>query len=473
MAAPAPCAHSAGREAARAGDMVFKRLLNLWPDQANKKAEKQHWQRPAAWRAQAKGMQRNPSVELFGDAGDVGLLVARLSALPQMDKVTMSGKCIDQTKAMEQFMQAQVGMCTLRGKFFVPGVRAFELSVPVHSLPPDRQLEFGRFKMSVAEVIEWQRSFCVYCAADLFQGDQGMKVLQRCLAGRSKPGLEAWMMKFAVRISQNPVLMRFDGKVIGRSEGEAAAERIYLVSVCGIDFAARAHDFADITGYITNWREVFQLDEDGNPIVVRGRDFVRTGKQAKLNVLRCMQDLRKMARLRLRAQDDMGIQVVVEVGLGLGVFAGDAIGIGEAVRTLSALAIKQVLEEEAFNTIKLVVFSLPVFRAGDNYAYFSRAFGSSENPYTGSTPVLIMDQDMHAIALAAAEAGYTVGELNPADSHGVFGEYWQNMGPGTEEKLALTTCGLLTQHHAVNPAVLDTSRYFAMDVSEATPQGEL
>lgn len=31
-----------------------------------------------------------------------------------------------------------------------------------------------------------------------------------------------------------------------------------------------------------------------------------------------------------------GIRVVVEVGLGLGVFAGDAIGIGHSVRQLSA-----------------------------------------------------------------------------------------------------------------------------------------
>ena len=34
----------------------------------------------------------------------------------------------------------------------------------------------------------------------------------------------------------------------------------------------------------------------------------------------------------------LGIQVVVEVGLGLGVFAGDALGIGNSVRQLSARA---------------------------------------------------------------------------------------------------------------------------------------
>ncbi|CAF5051995.1 unnamed protein product, partial [Rotaria sp. Silwood1] len=45
------------------------------------------------------------------------------------------------------------------------------------------------------------------------------------------------------------------------------------------------------------------------------------------------------------------------------------------------------------------------------------------------------------------------------DSHGVFGEYWQNRGPAVEEKLALTTMGLLVQHHLINPDVLDPNHY--------------
>jgi len=76
-------------------------------------------------------------------------------------------------------------------------------------------------------------------------------------------------------------------------------------------------------------------------------------------------------------------------------------------------------------------------------------------------PVLILDNDMHKICRACAKY-FPSSELNPADSHGVFGEYWQNRGPGTEEKLALTTGGLLTQHHIVNPFVLDMSHYFAL-----------
>jgi hypothetical protein len=47
-----------------------------------------------------------------------------------------------------------------------------------------------------------------------------------------------------------------------------------------------------------------------------------------------------------------------------------------------------------------------------------------------------------------------------AIAHGVFGEYWQNRGPAVEEKLALTTVGLLVQHHLINPQVLDSKNYY-------------
>jgi hypothetical protein len=66
---------------------------------------------------------------------------------------------------------------------------------------------------------------------------------------------------------------------------------------------------------------------------------------------------------------------------------------------------------------------------------------------------------MHRLTVAIARQGFIVSELNPADSHGVFGEYWQNRGPAVEEKLALTTLGLLVQHHLINPHVLNSNHY--------------
>ncbi|CAF1165286.1 unnamed protein product [Rotaria sp. Silwood1] len=79
--------------------------------------------------------------------------------------------------------------------------------------------------------------------------------------------------------------------------------------------------------------------------------------------------------------------------------------------------------------------------------------------YPGPIPVLIADQDMHELMIAIALGGFRVSQLNSADSHGVFGKYWQNHGPAVEEKLALTTLGLLVQHHLINEKVLDQNRY--------------
>ncbi|CAF1538285.1 unnamed protein product, partial [Rotaria sp. Silwood1] len=151
---------------------------------------------------------------------------------------------------------------------------------------------------------------------------------------------------------------------------------------------------------------------------------------------------------------------------GLGVFAGTTIGIDETVRSLSASAIRQVLEEDGpmYQNILAVVFALPIFgvryrngKRQDTYQAFVDEFTQSN--YKGPIPVLIADQDMHRLTVAIARKGFNVSELNPADSHGVFGEYWQNRGPAVEEKLALTTVGLLVQHHLINPDVLDPNHY--------------
>lgn len=420
----------------------------------------------------------NPDWRLFPEgvktSSEVTKLIEALTALNGMDKMAMGGKCIPQTIAMEDFMIDEVGMRELHGEYFVQGVKAFELDTPLGSMPADKELVYrgigagGKhcsFSMSASEVQQWQASFRTFYASDVYEGEEGEALIRRSLQGQSAAGEEAWKMKFAIRCSQNPVLMRFDGKVFDRKAGDPASQRIHLISVCGIDFASRVHDHFDLTSYLKNWDKVYTFDDNGAPYVKGGRDFEFSGEEAKLNVAKCLFDLKRMARLRFRAQDELGIKVVVEVGLGLGVFAGDAIGIGGTVRMLSALAMKQVLEEESFKNICLIVLSLPIFRRGDNFEYFEQVFSQEGSSYSGKTPVLLMDQDMHAIALAAADMGFTVGELNPADSHGVFGEYWQNFGPGTEEKLALTTCGLLTQHHAVNPAVLDTRNYIALDAS--------
>ncbi|CAF3870620.1 unnamed protein product, partial [Rotaria sp. Silwood1] len=293
--------------------------------------------------------------------------------------------------------------------------------------------------------------------------------LQRALQGQSKYGEEAFRMKFVVRISTCPILMEFNARIISRATQEKWPHRIKLVSVTGIDFAGRIHDVDDICTYVTNWRDVYEINPKSDlPRVYGKRDFHRkaNGPRGKLDKDRLRNDLMRMARLRLRACDYEGIQVIVETGIGLGIFAGTAIGIDERVRSLSASAIRQVLEEDGqtYRNIRAVVFALPIFdvkrpngKRQDTYQAFVDEFTQSN--YKGPIPVLIADQDMHRLTVAIARNGFNVSELNPADSHGVFGEYWQNRGPAVEEKLALTTMGLLVQHHLINPNVLDPSHY--------------
>ncbi|CAF5161145.1 unnamed protein product, partial [Rotaria sp. Silwood1] len=225
-------------------------------------------------------------------------------------------------------------------------------------------------------------------------------------------------------------------QILSRSLDDNWPNLIKLVSVTGIDFAGREHDVDDITTYITNWKEVFHLDRStGMPAVFHGRDFylLRSHPPVQLDTRRVLDDLMKMVRTRLRACDMERVEIVVETGIGLGVFAGKHLGIDDQIRKLSAYAARYVLQKEGFTftNIRAIVFALPIFskdtsgrRLPDTYDDFVNEFRA--NNYSGSIPVLIVDQDMHELTFTIARQGFRVSQLNPADSHGVFGEYWQN-----------------------------------------------
>jgi len=172
------------------------------------------------------------------------------------------------------------------------------------------------------EISDWQESYRVYAADDIYVGQAGKELLKKSLEGKSEAGDEAWRMKFTIRISKNPIFMDFDAKIINREVGDSVAGNTYLVSVSGIDFAARKHDVLDIKNYIKNWDEAFE-NQNGNMVIYRGRDFIPTGVRLDLDRQLVFNDLLKMARVRLRAQDAVGINIVGETGIGLGVFSGD------------------------------------------------------------------------------------------------------------------------------------------------------
>ncbi|CAF1433866.1 unnamed protein product [Adineta steineri] len=408
---------------------------------------------------------------------DVRKLFDYLRSLSPMDKNgPMSGDCDAETTQMERFLYQTFDFKN-QHKYIVQGVKSFRLGKPLKNLDPQDIIYFPNtteksFAMTVQEILGWQHSFKVY--ADQTVKGMNSDFICKALQGLSESGKEAFRMKFVVRISQCPILMEFDACLITRELKDQWPSRIKLVSVTGIDFAGRIHDIDDIRTYVSNWKDVYVIDpKTGLPFVYNGRDFHRKhgAPRAELDEDRLLTDLIRMARLRLYACDKEKVQIVVETGIGLGVFAGKSIGIDAVVRALSAKAIRTVLEQEGpnYEHIRGIVFALPIFnsdirngRRDDVYQAFVDEFDQSK--YNGCIPVLIADQDMHRLTVAIAREDFSVSELNPADSHGVFGEYWQNRGPAVEEKLALTTLGLLVQHHLINPHVLDLNHYHLIQV---------
>jgi hypothetical protein len=431
---------------------------------------------PAASKSQGNGYESTVFGLNSSNDQKIQDLFQHLQSLPPMEKNgSMSGDCDSETTQMERFLEKNFDFNNVPGKYIVQGVRAFSIGKPLRSISSNQVIRFpsktatdaNSFAMSVDEIRRWQSSYAVY--ADRTKQGMSKEFLQRALQGQSENGAEAFLMKFVVRISQCPILMEFDGKLINRDPREPWPNNIKLVSVTGIDFAGRIHDLDDIRTYVSNWRDIYEVDPQTNlPYVYNGRDFCvkRNAPRVQLNEQLLQRDLKSMTKLRLRACDQEQVQIVVETGIGLGVFAGKYIGIDETVRTFSARVIRQVLEEDenSYRHILAVVFALPIFdrdvrngRREDTYQAFADEF--AKNKYKGRIPVLIIDQDMHRLTVAIARKNFRVSELNPADSHGVFGEYWQNRGPAVEEKLALTTVGLLVQHHLINSYVLDQSHY--------------
>ncbi|KAJ4462743.1 putative DNA mismatch repair protein MutS [Paratrimastix pyriformis] len=517
--------------------------------------------------------------KIFGRSDDleVNELIDELKNLPPMDKDTMRGSCRNETVRMIQFMNDQVGMRLIPGQCFVQGVRAFELEKPLDSFPPEHVFSYGAegtrqrepvrvvehpmaeeraesgFHMTAEEVSRWQSTFHVYAAQDVYRGEEGKDLLIRSLQGGSNEGPDAFKMKFALRISENPILCEFDGVPIPRPIGGPLG-RVLLVSTCGTDFACRIHDVDDIKTYIRNWPQLCVLRK-GQPYAI-SRDLVLNDIEvpclppacnplachplachplachplachppapsvpwlggvvlserglitlADLDKERFFADILKMAEFRLLVLDRLGVQVMVEVGIGLGVFAGDHMGIGDTVRMLTALALRRALEKHgpALRNIKLVVCALPVFRPNDNIVFYDGVFAGQGNLGPAYSGPIARHSALKLLGPGRPPMPrFVTSELNPGDSHGrpslilpspfpipapgplactapactapactapactapaCTAPVQMNFGPGTEEKLALTTCALLTQHHAVNMHVLDPASYTLCD----------
>ena len=221
---------------------------------------------------------------------DIDRLFNLLMILSPMDKKgPMSGNCNVETTQMEQFLKDQFGFKNSPDEYIVSGVKSFRLARPPHQLPSNTPIHFpttskSSFKMTVAEILDWQSSYTVYADGRIPGMDK--EFLRRALRGQSSDGEEAFRMKFVVRISTCPILMEFNARVIARELNDEWPRRIKLVSVTGIDFAGRKHDVHDILNYISNWKEVFEVDLKTNlPLLANSRDFQvkRNGKRGELH----------------------------------------------------------------------------------------------------------------------------------------------------------------------------------------------
>ena len=227
-------------------------------------------------------------------------------------------------------------------------------------------------------------------------------------------------MKFIIGISTCLILMEFDGQVIERNLTDQWPHRIKLVSVTSVDFAGRIHDVTDVFMYLTNWSDVYFIDpHNDQPFVYNGRDFsAKRGIYAQLN--------REKARLRLGAYDRHGVAIVAETRIGLGVFAGQQVSIDHQRRSLSAQAIKHVLEKDssAYSHIRAGIFAMSIFETNESRSTYRCFVDIFQNGYCVSVPVLIADQDRYRLTVVTAKHVFNVFEFNPADSQGVFGEHW-------------------------------------------------
>ncbi|CAF4648145.1 unnamed protein product, partial [Rotaria sp. Silwood2] len=276
---------------------------------------------------------------------------------------------------MENFLEQNCGFHNIEGQYIVSGVRAFKLSKPISQLEPNKKIYFPHEQ---------------YHSPFIMTVDE----------------IRKWQKSYVVYADRN---------------------------VQGIDKKFLYHA---LQGKSENGSEAFRMK-----FVV-----LQSHPEVQLDERRLLGDLMRMVRIRLYACNMERVEIVVETGIGLGVFAGKHLRIDDIIRKLSAFAIRSVLQKEGamFRNILAIVFAMPIFvkdRNGhqlpDTYDDFVQEFTIGN--YSGPIPVLIADQDMHELTVAIAFRGFRVSQLNPADSHGVFGEYWQNHGPAVEEKLALTT----------------------------------
>ena len=91
--------------------------------------------------------------------------------------------------------------------------------------------------------------------------------------------------------------------------------------------------------------------------------------------------------------------------------------------------------------------------ANDSNTIFQEALKEMEATYFEGTKVSFKQEDILQVACEQSLHGKT-SYLNPADSVGIYGQWWQIANGGAvEEEFAKITLGLLSQHFKLNPFI--------------------
>lgn len=383
---------------------------------------------------------------------------------------------------MQTFYNQYFGAHLIAGKNFstTHDLRAFTLSKKLDDFKDNEvfTLDDGggtRFQFSAQEAKQWQASYRVYMhpvTIKHYKHNNSLDLvawLKKRLSKDLEPpesfnDVDAFCMKFLVRVSCAPIVLDWQGRMFSRKPSDSQANNEYQFSQPGIDFNNRRYDKMDMNEY---------TDIPESNVGNRGGEYsIRPESEDLL-----YQHILVMAQLRFAAYQNSGIKFVHEVPIGQGVFLQNLDpNSNTKVRNYYAQAIAAVLasddygiqkftmcfkyrldeqaQAEAFKTSFIAAFATHGTWLIDTSVKYYRNKFTWHDP-TGHPAVELVERDILLEAHTASAHGKT-SYLNAADSAGIYGQWWESEGGGAlEEGLAKKTLGLLTQHHAINLHISD------------------
>ncbi|RAP33701.1 hypothetical protein DID75_01370 [Candidatus Marinamargulisbacteria bacterium SCGC AG-410-N11] len=320
-------------------------------------------------------------------------------------------------------------------------IKGFEVRKrPSSSIRVGNSITGSVHEFSASTLQKYQNSFkCVVSKEsrsvfqEFFPGETMDTFVKRVMSDGTKSQEEAFLMKFIARTAQTPILKSWKGEDVSSNP-----DNLFQISMCGVDFDNRKNDIHDMLRY-TNCKS---LKGDRT-----GTYSISDDKKALLE-----KDLLSMAKARFKAYEQDGVEHVTELFMGQGVFLRhlDAKS-NQIVREAYAKAIKQCLEDlDSTSSIKTFAMCKPTesIDYDQDFQTFRDILKTTE--LKKAIQINIVNNDILCHAADMSLIGKT-SYLNPADSVGFYGQWWESAGGGAvEEGFATRTLGLWTQHCKLN-----------------------